>query len=248
MAIKRIAGWHQDMAKRLKGAIAHRGNYDEIISFRGSSMPGSPWVPAKEILDFFRPCLVEERCHFDNKMRGDAVNHDLYAYSPRERVAIVQARHAFRRRANHFLSVHKTYFLVGYNEVTKAPFRHPISANTVRAAVRKHGTDQDAIVRACQAWMFDVTPRELAHSVRQGDVLLTPLKDEPQGELIGTVAALDNHVIEAAEVRRNGALYARDLKIRHTKGQHREVMADGWHRVVMAREVSAWSFSQRLGD
>ena len=32
MATKRIAGWHQDMAKRLKGLPVTRGGYDEIMA------------------------------------------------------------------------------------------------------------------------------------------------------------------------------------------------------------------------
>jgi hypothetical protein len=258
MATKRIAGFHADMAKAMKGQEAIRGTYDEIMGF--GRVPGtSPWstepfrpttyaVKAVTILDFFRPCLVDEYCSFDRKKRGGALNHDLYAYDPKQRVAIVQTREAFRGRAKHFLEVRKTYFLVGFNELTKAPFRHPLGAHQVRAAVRKHGTDQAAIVRTCQCWMFDVTEKQLAASIRQGDVLLTPVRAAPEGEELGSEARLDSHVIEAAEVRKNGALYARDLTIRHEKGQHRTVVAEGWHRVVMAREAKAWEFARRLGD
>jgi hypothetical protein len=98
MATKRIAGWHQDMAKKLKGMIANRDTYDEITNFgnrgrlvfdpvTGKYGYTGNYVEASSILDFFRPCLVEERCDFDKHKRGDAVNHDLYAYSPSSRLA-----------------------------------------------------------------------------------------------------------------------------------------------------------------
>lgn len=247
MTIKRIAGWHSDTARMLRGSVPVRGRWDEITQYRDPAT-GERRVHAGYVLGFFAECLPETRCDFDRKGRGDAINHDLYAYDATERVAVVQVRHAFRQRRNGFLNVRKSYFLCGHNEITKSPFAHPVSAHALRAAVNKWGENQSAVVRAVQAWMWDVTQRELSLSTRQGDVLLVPVRGEPAGEELGHEARLDSHIIEAAQVRRNGALYARDLTIRHEKGQHRTVVADGWHRVVMAREAATWNFAQRLGD
>jgi hypothetical protein len=261
MATKRIVGWHADMGRKLRGMTPQRDDWGAIKAWYSSesaptvdASPGFPkmgrtkLVYAREVLGFFAEALPEEYIEFDKKNRGDCLNVALYAYAPSERVAIVQARHAFRRHRNGYLNVHKTYFLTGHNEITKRPFRHPISASVVKAAVRKHGADQVAIVRACQAWMWQVTDRQLSASIRQGDVLITPVRGAPAGESLGTTVALDSHVIEASEVRRNGALFARDLTIRHEKRQHRDVLASGWHRITQAREGRAWDFAARLGD
>lgn len=155
---------------------AKRGRYDEIVSIDG--------IPAREVLDRFRPCLPERFVEFDRAGRGDALNLDLYGHCPAQNVAIVQVRHAFRRARKHRMSLHKDYVLRGFNELTHAPFRHPVSARAVHASIRKDGFDPAAPVCAAQRWMWQVTERQLAVSVRQGDILLVPASRKPAGTTI----------------------------------------------------------------
>lgn len=117
-----------------------RGRFGELLS-----LPAPHSVSA--VMDRFRPAMPETYCEFDRKGRGDAVNVDLYGYDPLQDVAVVQARHAFRQYRNGYLSIRKTYFLCGFNEITEAPFRHPISAAAIHAAIRC-GADAAGVVRA----------------------------------------------------------------------------------------------------
>ena len=96
-----------------------RGRYNEIASLGG--------ISAKDIVDRFQTCLPERFISFDRKMRGDALNLDLYGYCESEDVALIQIRHTFRRGARHYANTHKDYVLCGFNEITKEPFRHPVS-------------------------------------------------------------------------------------------------------------------------
>lgn len=155
---------------------AKRGRYDEIISING--------IPARQILNGFRPCLPERFVEFDRAGRGDALNVDLYGHCPAQNVAIVQVRHAFRRARKHRMNLHKDYVLCRFNELTHAPFRHPVSARAVHASIRKDGSDPAAPVCAAQRWMWQVTEKQLAVSVRQGDILLVPASRKPAGTTI----------------------------------------------------------------
>lgn len=244
--------FHQDMLAKIVPSNLHRGAWDEILGWSGPDR--STVVAAQSILIFFRPCLVDEYVDFDRKGRGDSLNHDLYAYCPSQGVAIVQARHAFRRFKNGYLNVHKTYFLVGYNELTGAPFRHPVSATAVRAAVRKHGSDQCSVIKAVQAWMFRVTLKQLEASTRQGDVLATPVRVRPDGliPVQGIEARVDSHIVwglsVATDPTDSTVLWVQNPVLTHERDQHEPVMLEGSYRVTLARESRAWNFATRLGD
>jgi hypothetical protein len=81
--------------------VYSRGRYGELTNtISGQSV--------KEILAQFAPCLPGEFAQFDHRKRGDAVNWDLYGWDRAQNVAVIQIRHAWRRKATHFLSVHKT--------------------------------------------------------------------------------------------------------------------------------------------
>ena len=121
-----------------------------------------------KIIDFLKPALPATFCDFDRKGRGDSLNISLYAWDADQSVGVVQVRHAFRLYKNsEFLNVHKTYVLCGFNE-NGEPFRHPVSAHTVRAACKK---SVEAGVIAAQQWMWRVTAKQLEASRRQGDIL-----------------------------------------------------------------------------
>lgn len=224
-----------------------RGSYGELIGTINA-------MPVSEILDSVAPCLPAKYARFDRRNRGEAISWDLYAWDPVERVAVVQIRHTWRRAAAHFLNVRKTYVLVGYNELTRAPFRHPVSASAVRAAVRRGG-DPMAVVRAAQCWMWAVTERQLQKSTRQGDVLLVPERRVPHGEVIegGSSAIVGGtHEIRAVRVVQAGErVYALNPRVIHLRDQHEPIGAtdhDGWYSVRVAAEGRTWNFAARVGD
>jgi len=223
-----------------------RGGYGEIVSVGGRT--------AQSIIQRFQACLPERFIGFDSKMRGGALNLDLYGYCGKEEVAVVQVRHAFRKRRNHFMNIRKDYVLVGFNEITHAPFRHPVSAMAVRAAVRREPDDAASVVRAAQRWMWEVTPRQLEASLRQGDVLLVPHRGEPAGEVVADETYLlgGSHEVRARKIvlGEDAAVFAWAPAIWHVKGQHDPIYADDdkWYSVRVARAEKTWDWSQRLGD
>lgn len=226
-----------------------RGTYDQLLSISGP-------LSVAAIIASMKSCLPETFTDFDRKGRGDALNLDLYGYDPEERVAVIQVRMAFRRRAKHFMSVRKDYVLCGFNE-NGTPFRHPISAQAIRGAINA-GAGPVETVRAAQRWMWGVTGKQLEEGRRQGDVLIVPERGEPKGEIFerGTEATLaDTHIVVSERlVRVEGKrhLYAVKPVLQHIKGEHadtRAPMSDGkWFTVRVAETAPAWDYSVRLGD
>lgn len=245
---KRRKNWdtlHKGIKQHLKGMRCRRGPYDEITRWYTSDTT----VIAPLVLELFRPALEKEYCEFDRKRRGDALSHDLYAYDPDQGVAIIQARQFSRRRSHYFARVRKTYFLTGRNEITHEAFRHPVSAQVVRRAVRDFGDDQHAIIRAIQSWMWKIPVHRLETASRQGDVLLVPVR-RGRGQLVGTTLTLaESHVITAKEIRLDhGRCFALDPTVIHVKGQHAPEAILGWTDIRVAREAKAWNFAERIGD
>jgi hypothetical protein len=243
-----ITGWHAPVEAR---SLA--GKPPTLYHFPY----GKPALTGAQVLSLFKDCLPETFVQFDRKGRGDAVNVDLYGYDPTEQIAVVQARHAFRRGAKHFMSVRKTYFLCGHNERTHDPFRHPVAAAAVHGALRHKDVAGSKIpgvelVRRIQMWMWDVTLNQYIKSIRQGDVLVVPeprikwMKD-PTGPKTMTLA--DSHRVTADDVFEDaGKIYALNPHLDHVKDQHAPVQLQGWCSVRVARDVSAWNFAIRLGD
>lgn len=230
-----------------------RGKYGELHS--------------SEILNFLKPSLPTTFCEFDSKGRGDAVNIDLYGWDAEQAVGIVQIRQAFRVYKNGFMNVRKTYVLCGYNENGES-FRHPVSAGIIHGAIRK-GHSPAGVVMACQLWMWNVTPKKLEQSVRQGDVLIVPERDrDPATKLAkkyrveteNGAVELGSHIIESDDIilcfddeDDLKLVYARKPVLKHSKDQHgvtRAPLADnhGWYSVRMGQEAHAWNHAQRMGD
>lgn len=238
---------------------ANRGAYDEILRLVGVS------ETPQQIISRFAAALPGKFVAFDRKSRGDALNHDLYGYDPEQDVAVIQIRHAFRRYRDGYLNVHKDYVLVGRNEITGLPFRHPVSATAIRAGIRADRRDPAAAVRAAQRWMWGVSDKQLtkalADGCRQGDVLLVAERGKPAAAKVlrevGTTYILgESHEVRAAEVLivagkgDTEVVWARDPALWHAKGQHDPIWApaDGWYSVRIADEAATWSWGTRLGD
>lgn len=201
------------------------------------------------------PILPETFVDFDKRSRGDSLNLDLYGYDPDQDVYIIQIRHFFRRYANGFANVHKDYVMVGLNE-TGTAFRHPVGAHGLHAAIRKDPENPSAVVRAAQKWMWEVTDKQLEKAVRQGDVLMFPVRARPANATAvnGNVVTVgDTHQINASEfvLDGKGRVYALGPTIRHSKNQHDPVYGEDdetWHAVRLAREADVWKWGARLGD
>jgi hypothetical protein len=226
-----------------------RDRFGAIINFSGATAPA-----VHEIHRRFAAALPERYVAFDHVQRGDAVNHDVYGYDADRDLAVFQVRHFFRRYRNGFANTRKAYFLVGYTE-TGAPFRHPVSAHTIRAAIRR-GADPAEVVQVAEQWIFGVTPKQHARSVRQGDILMFPARGRPASDAkpVGRrLLLLDSHELHAHEILQDakGEIWAYDPAIYHLKEQHVPLYApdvDGWWIVRPGREGVTYDFAERLGD
>jgi len=223
-----------------------RGRYDEVVAIGGHH--------ASDIIDHFADALPERRVDFDRKGRGGALNLDLYGYDAQQKVAVVQVREAFRHRASHFMNTRKNYVLVGHGEITGLPFRHPVSSAAVRAAIRKDPDNPASAVRAAQRWMWGVSEKQLAKSIRQGDVLMVPVRGTPEGTAIegGKMVVGRSHEVRASKLLRgtNGEIFAFIPQIHHAKDQHDAIYAEEerWYEVRVADTAAAWDFSRPVGD
>ena len=244
---------HQEIGRKI--APAHIGNYDEIVRFGENISLGDGLYrlacPANAIVRLFRQALEREYVELDKKGRGTTLSHDLYAYDPRQGLAVIQARQYYKQGANHYGATRKTYFLVGKNEITGEFFRHPVGSHAVRAACKK-STDKTRadVIRAAQRWMWKVTEKQLARSIRQGDILLVPEHEPKTAERRGmTFTVAESHRILADEIRLNGRCYALNPSMIHTKNQHAPVEnLTGWYSIRPARTAPAWDFAERIGD
>lgn len=228
----------------------NRGWYDQIITI---TTEHGDVIPESDILERFSPALPELGISGSNGCY-DAVNAGLYGYCAKQDVAVIQIRNSVKAKKHYFPSVRKTYCLVGFNEITGLPFRHPVSANIIRANVQDGDNPADAVF-AAQRWIFQVTAKQLSKSIRQGDVLLVPAKSKPKEttHLGDTLIVAESHRIEAIEIVRDtkNRVWAFDPAIYHQKGQHDAIygdQVDQWYMVKPGREVEAWSFCQRLKD
>lgn len=238
---------HREIGKKISGHTA--GKYEEIAFF--SCHNEVKIILAPIITNLFSPALEETYVDFDRKGRGSALNYDLYAYDPAQGVAIIQARQAYRRAASHYMATRKTYFLCGQNEITKEYFRHPVSSHKVRSACKLSldKTREDAIC-SIQCWLWEVTPKQLEKSTRQGDLLLVPASTPKSSESLGRSVLLGgSHWLISDEIHAvKGRYYALNPNMAHIKGQHKTVALDGWYTIRIGREASAWDFAQRIGD
>lgn len=117
-------------------------------------------------------------------------------------------------------SERKFRYLVGRNENGNA-FAHPIPNHikTLKKAID---------------WIWD--GNKIVD--RQGDIAITPaphLKNPPSA-VEDDRRIIDSHRVEG-EIYENGAMYVRNGKIYHSKGQHPEIeVGDDWMRILIARE------------
>ncbi|MFA5466962.1 MAG: hypothetical protein WC251_03835 [Candidatus Izemoplasmatales bacterium] len=195
----------------------------------------------------------EQRSSWDSKGRGEQVTVDLYGIDAKENLFVIQVRQSFRTHKNWFLSVRKSYFLIGYNE-NGNPFAHPINAAVVHGAIKRDPSPVSP-VRAAQAWIWGIAEDKLPTVLRNGDVALIPAKC-PRTDVmvfsggeyrVDDDVAADHHLI-TNEIRANGAIYAQNPTLYHRKGQHPEARGEGWYKVVVGRRANFWDFARPTVD
>ena len=205
--------------------------------------------------DEHRAPAWETGAAFDHKGRGEAINIAVYgmALIGRQNVAVVQVRQYSKRTANGWPRLRKNYFLVGRNEGTGQPFAHPIPSAVVHAAIRRDDSPESPVT-AARAWIFDVPIKKLRDILRHGDVAAVPVRSVPSGERLpldttGGLAVIDSHILTAPEAVRIGQrLYARNPVLRHSKDQHPDVSAVGWHRIQVGHRADFWRFARPTAD
>lgn len=222
-----------------------RGTFGQITGFDDGT-------DVRAVLEAFADALPEPMAKFDDAERGDAINRDLYDYDSRRDLAVVQVRHAFRRYRHGFLNVHKTYHLVGFSERGE-PFRHPISGPTAHAAIRRDGYHLGEVVKAAERWIFDVTPRQYARGVRQGDLLMFRARGQPAPDAVylgRRLVILESHELRAAAIWRDDReIWAFEPSAYHREDDHAPVYAhepDRWYVVRPGRESATHAFARRI--
>lgn len=240
---------HKAIHNKIKGLTVKRGYYDEIDYIgviNDDSRVDYRTNVSVQLLRLFEPILDDSYIE-TRKGRGSCLNHDLYGYDAHQGVAIIQSRETMITKYGN--SSRKTYFLIGRNEITEEFFRHPVSAHTVRAAIKKNPS-LDYVVTAVQRWMWEVTEKQLKESTRQGDILLVPEKRIPKDSdtIYQQIEISESHILSAEKILRNGRVYALNPTMIHAKGQHATVTLEGWHTIRIGRDVPAWDFSVRKGD
>jgi hypothetical protein len=195
----------------------------------------------------------DQRSQWDSKGRGEQITVDLYGIDAAARLYVIQVRQSYRAHKNYFLSVRKSYFMIGHNE-NGNPFAHPISAGIVHAAIRRDPSPESP-VRAAQAWIWGIEEKRLPDVLRNGDVALIPAKAPKTnidifsaGEYrVDDDVASDHHVI-ADQIIANGAIYALNPILYHRKNQHPEARGEGWFKVVVGRRADFWDFARPTVD
>jgi len=110
----------------------------------------------------------KQRSNWDRKGRGEQITVDIYGIDAAAHLYVIQVRQSFRQHKSWFLSVRKSYFLIGYNENGNS-FAHAISANVVHAAIRRDPSPASP-VKAAQAWIWGIDENKLTDVLRNGDV------------------------------------------------------------------------------
>jgi hypothetical protein len=207
---------------------------------------GPKWC--ESILDQLNGQAFEVGIESDRKGRGESVNVDVMDHDETQQLFVLQVRQCrFGRRFNR---VRKDYFLCGRNENGNA-FAHPVDVISTNARVE---------VALCRIW--GVTPSQIPHIVRQGDVAVIPERGVTFREVEPLPAidfVIDSHT--ASHIFTPGALYshpdgrffvAESVQIRHEKGQHPFVAAKlnptKLYRVQVGNRARTWGFASPTAD
>lgn len=186
----------------------------------------------------------------DRRMRGQALNCDLYGHDEAQGLAVVQVRQAIFRPGR-FTKVRKDYYLIGHTE-TGGFFAHPVESpsRSKRAMATPEG-----VIRFVLAKIWNCEEDDLGDIERQGDIAFVPVSCIPEtasavlnGEAVMT---RDTHRLEGDIWRdTDGTLYTRrGARLVHTKRQHATIKAKaGVYRVQPGVRAATWGFTAPMGD
>ena len=239
-----------------------RGNYEEIVK-----MCGYGAIQPVELLKRYEMAFPEtgiERYPLSGRARRlhgkfgwTAVNASVYGYDPLQNVGIFQIRQS--GTGEYGIEVKKDYVLAGLNE-DGSTFRHPVSSNAVRGAIRMEAVDPAFVVKKAQCWMWQCTMRQLelalANGCRQGDVIMIKIPRphnlrQIENRIVnigGSHELKSNSLFECDEIE--NSIISLNPFLLHLNNQHAPVFApdEGYYSVRLAREANAWKFGERIGD
>lgn len=223
------------------------------------------WLGVKDVIaDLERGDADEHRAaawttgiDWDRKRnRGQAINTDIYGVDivDGQILGVVQVRQFTRHKYG--CDVHKSWFLVGRNEGTHAPFAHPVSGRLVQNALKRNESVVWPVTEA-RAWIFEVSPAKLDSILRHGDVAAVPVKHPPVGErrvlwteLCGCQVVDAHYLIAEEAIEVHDRTYARGVLLTHSKQQHADVAGeiDKWYRIQVGLRASFHAFSRPTSD
>lgn len=239
-----------------------RGSYQEIVS-----MSGLGAVQPDELIKRYDKVFPEigiERYQLSGRARQlhgkfgwTAINTSVYGYDPIQNVGIFQIRQS--GTGNYGIEVKKNYALVGINE-DGSTFRHPVSCNAVRGAVRVDPVDPTLVVKKAQCWMWKCSMRQLklamSNGCRQGDVIMIKIpKPHNLREIENRILTIGgSHELKSCGLfecdEMENSIICFNPFLLHLKCQHAPVFApeEGYYSVRLAREAKTWKFGERIGD
>lgn len=226
-----------------------RGNYNEI-----TSMPTEIKALCSQLLDGVRNAAkIDEHGGWEfgilesnyNKGRIHTMNYDWYGVGYDQHdggfLGVIQVREFYRRKANRFPEIRKSYFLLGQNE-DGTYFAHPVESRVIHNAVKK-GAD---VVEAIQSWIFGT---DYSKVIRQGDLCLIPVRSV-KGEDVGTEKIIEkSHRLMADRILQNGDIYCINPNLVHLNGTHPTLQnLEGKYKVVVGKRAAFWSFAKPTLD
>lgn len=227
-----------------------RGSYNEI-----TSMPADIKALCNNLLDGVRHAAkIDEHGGWEfgilesnyNKGRIHAMNYDWYGVGYDQHdggfLAVIQVREFYRRKANRFPEIRKSYFLIGQNE-DATYFAHPVESRVIHHAAKK-GMD---VVKSVQDWIFDC---DYSRVIRQGDLCLIPVRSVKGEKLATTEVILEqSHRLMADAIYENGSYYAVNPNMVHLNDTHPTVQnLQGKYKIVVGKRAAFWSFAKPTLD
>ena len=180
--------------------------------------------------------------------RYEAINADVYGWSERDGLALVQVRQVRKRRRRDYVEVRKSYLLVGRNE-DGTVFGHGVPSPRRSSAAMASPEAAVRWILAQHVWRC--AEDDLDDIVRQGDVALIPIRRMP-GEVQpidgGMITLRGSHAVRGDLYRtREGCLYARGIVVMdHMPGEHKHVRTKkGLWQIRVGRREALWGFLGR---
>ncbi|NCC29907.1 MAG: hypothetical protein EOM22_17625 [Gammaproteobacteria bacterium] len=209
-----------------------------------------PQWAAELITDVEKAGAFTRGIESDKKLRGSAINVDLYGHDAAQGLAVIQVREA-QFRPGRFTRVRKDYYLIGHTE-TGATFAHPVETPARSQSAME---SPEACVAYVLAKIWNCRVRDLGDIERQGDVAFVPVTRIPASaaQIVNGEAVMirDTHRLTGDVWRdTDGTLYTRrGARLVHTKRQHAPVKAKaGVYRVQPGIRAQTWGFTAPHGD